>query len=203
MKILNSDRVGLFISCGLLIICLVVLDFYKRKSELSESKITYIKNEYDAVANNMFLLAMHHDGIIDSNNRIINEDNHIVKINSLSKNTFLILRIKETNCQECIIAEADRIKTFAKKIGTSKILIFGDFRSLNILTLLKKSLHLPYKSFLIKEIKWSYGNVDSVNIPYMFVLSGQTVSCLYFPEKNLPDKTSNFYYNLVNENIKF
>lgn len=181
-----------------LIALMLISESYRYNLNQLTNKLVNLSKDFDGLHEDYLNNVARYTYTIPENLTAISEDDKLVSIQDFSTKIYFVIRIQETNCEDCIIQQNKLIKKLAAKIGASNILIFGQYSSLKNLSLTKKRIAMPYRAFNIDTISFiNNSNIDRENVPYFFILYQGKIKYLYFPDKNLSEKYLEVYYNRV------
>lgn len=125
-----------------------------------------------------------------------------VRIDSLAQDNKLILRIRESFCEDCVKAELRQIDSIG---NPSDIIILATYSNLRIVKIIaqKYNIKVPIYYLPNSTAQEIFSRNDRKGIPYLFVLRPnlQCESC-FFPSKLFP-KFSARFYKLMIEKLSF
>lgn len=111
----------------------------------------------------------------------------------------MIVRYSELNCQSCVDSLLFYAGQFANKVGCENVQVWATYSNRRNFSLTER---LNKKAIDILDARdFSFG-LDSINVPYMFILnSDMTISNVFIPHKEFPD-SYDWYFSIVEKVLK-
>lgn len=172
---------------------------FTRKVEMATKEIHEVQVKYKSLETEYFYLVKQLVLKLDSSKILTNENSSQLSIGHLTGKPYVIVRLHETNCIDCIQTEKAKLEQLATKIGKNRIIVFGRFSSIRNLKLFKQRVGLTFATYIIEDIGIENNeDIDYVNKPFIFILSsGNLISNLYFPGTFDVTYSKDEYYKIL------
>lgn len=109
----------------------------------------------------------------------------------------LVLRIKEGQCQSCVIFSMLKLETFFRE-SPLNIVVLANYHDLNSLKIANRVMNRNKTPFYNVR---DFGVLDELNAPYFFILEKDlSITNVFVPEKAFPDVT-NQYFDAIKYNF--
>lgn len=121
-----------------------------------------------------------------------------VRIDSLAKEDKLILRIRGSFCEDCVLAEIKQINSLKDCSHIAIIATYDNLRMLKI-AVEKYGIKVPVYHLTNGVGQELFSRNDKKGIPYLFLLRHQTLQCesTFFPSKLFPDFSASYYETMT------
>lgn len=108
----------------------------------------------------------------------------------------LILRFSETDCNVCLDDELKRLKEFAGKVGSEKIILIGSYTNTRDLFAFKQIRELNFPTYNISQEAFGLP-IEKNNTPFLFLADSTLVcSSTYLSVKEFPQYSERYYKNI-------
>jgi peroxiredoxin len=122
------------------------------------------------------------------------EENNELRLFDLIKDTCLVFRYTDLNCDVCVEKSIEFINSYLEKIGTSNILVLSSYDNPRDLYTFKRLNKLKFKIYNLSNSKYLGLPIDELNVPYFFILAPDgLINCLYIPEKSMPQQSASYF----------
>ena len=111
----------------------------------------------------------------------------------------LVLRFSEFNCDLCVIAQFNNLKQIADK--KEHIILLASYENQRKLKAFLLTHRIDLPAYMIEEGGLDL-SIEDLNFPFYFVMNGHLkISNLFLPEKDSPDITLSYLYNLATDGL--